>query len=216
MDLPTSFRARFRTHLAGMEFNAEAEFDDINAFARRVRENDASDHDMVLVASEIAFDLTSGTGCRKLDDESEKIFVNVLKALKVGAQHFYNERMGTYDPLNNVVTPADFGLMLPDGSLRVVWFLDEAASDFDTVYEIAKGTLQMLLELQDMVWGKATEAEYEDSIYDALEDRRIDVLFEAGLWPDTDNAFDAVSPSEQTAILEKYRLRNPLDAAVAA
>ena len=130
----------------------------------------SQEQDIELVAVLIGLQLgkPNNGGCYLMDDDSEKIFVNLLNELQLGAEHFFNERLGSYDKFNNAITPADLGIVFPDGTLRVVWKEEHAAKDFDTSLELVKGTVELLLQAQEVRYFQQTDDELETTTSPAL------------------------------------------------
>lgn len=209
MKLPTFFSLRFTTQLASMQFTAEVECADVEAAKVAFTGAHSHESEIELSAALIGLDLAKpgNRGCYLMDTESEKIFVQVLNSLKLGAEHFYNERLGSYDPLNNRVTPSDLGILFPDGSMRIVWKVEHAKADFDACLDIVKGAAELLLEAQDIPYLQVTDEELDDNDYDSVTNRRIELLFAAGLWPTSEDEFEPVAASGVVELLGSYRNR---------
>jgi hypothetical protein len=205
LNLDTFFKARFKTTLAGMEFLAEVDCDNLEELSQHCNKAAKAEQEIELIAAMIGIELNKPNGgCYLLDDESEKLLVSVMKELKVGAEHFFNERLGSYDVLNNKVTPADLGMVFPDGTIRVVWDEESATQDFDTCLTILKGVVELLIQAQDMTYFKYTEEEYEANDYESLTNRRIELLFGAGLWPADDGSFEPETPQKVQLLLTLF------------
>ena len=203
-----SFTARFQTLVAGVAFQAEVECADVAELSQQCRALYAAG-EAEMVAAMLCFDLArpDGKGCELLDEESEELMRTLWKSLKVGAEHFFNERLGSYDKFNNRITPADLGVVFPDGTMRIVWDAEGSATDFDTALGVLSGALGMLLKLQQSAYGQQTEAEAEEADYASVKARRIDALFAAGLWPSMDDNFELLSAQAAERITEEYCCR---------
>src|SRR6476661_1705301 len=111
MDLPVSFSFRFKTTLAGIDFIGEAECANQEEARAQFAKVLAQSDDIEFIAGLIYLELAKPKGgCYQLDEDSESIFVDIVKTLKLGAEHFLNESIGSYDRYTNRVTPADLGI----------------------------------------------------------------------------------------------------------
>lgn len=206
MNLPTFFSLRFKTVIAGLEFISEVDCEDTTAARAQFQAVQNQEQDIELVAVLIGLQLgkPNNGGCYLMDEDSEKIFVNLLNELQLGAEHFFNERLGSYDKFNNAVTPADLGIVFPDGTLRVVWKEEHAAKDFDTSLELVKGTVELLLQAQEVRYFQQSDDELENDDFASLASRRLELLFRAGLWPSVDGEYepDTAQTTARTLLAE--------------
>ena len=124
MNLPTFFSLRFTTLLAGMHFTAEVECANVEAAKAAFTAAHTPAQEIELSAAMIGLDLVkpNNGGCFLLDEDSTKILVQILNFLELGAEHFYNERLGSYDPLKNTVTPSDMGPVIRPHTFWCVGF----------------------------------------------------------------------------------------------
>ena len=211
-----SFTARFRTELAGVAFHAEEDCADLAELGQKYRALQSAG-DVELVAAQLCFDLSrpDGSGCDLLDEDSEQLMRTLWRSLKVGAEHFFNERLGYYDKLNNRVKPADLGVVFPDGTMRIVWDTEGSATDFDSTLTVLSAAVDMLLQLQKAPYGRQTEEELDANDFNAVRERRIEALFAAGLWPCTDDSFEPLEPQAIADITQQFCRRRAPEAAVA-
>lgn len=211
MNLPVFLSMRFKTTLAGMGFVCEADSLSLDEARAKCHEVQLQECDIELVAAQILLELSkpNSTGCYQLDEESEQLFVNILSELKVGAEHFHNERVGHYDNLNNRVAPVDFGINFPDGTIRVTWFEDEAAKDLDTTLALVKGAAEALLRAQELPYFQQTDQELNDGDIESVLNRRTELLYRAGLWPSSDNEFEPEEDFNLDKALTAYATMNP-------
>jgi hypothetical protein len=206
MDIKSFFTARFQTTIAGFPFTSEVECENTTELREACQKLHAANDSMELIAARIGLDLAKpSSGCHLFDDDSEHLYIQVLKDLGVGAEHFFNERMGWYDKFNNRVEPADMGMLFPDGALRLVWRQEESKLNFDETLRITKRALEFLLQMQEVPYLCATEDEYNENNVDGVRDRRTQALFEAGLWPDQEGEYEEVEEDRVAALLEQYR-----------
>jgi hypothetical protein len=206
MKLKTSFTLRFKAVIAGVEFLAEVDCADQIAARNKIMEMETQNQDIELVAALVFLDLArEDGGCYIMDEENVEIYGELLRDdLKVGAEHFYNESLGSYDHLMNRVTPADLGEVFPDGTMRLVWEADTAAFDFGTTVELLTRAAETLLQAQDMPYFCQGEDELDANDFEPLKERRIELMFRAGLWPSSDGSFDTQKPEAVQAMLQHY------------
>lgn len=192
MTLSNFFSLRFKSVIAGVEFVAEVDCDNVDEVSETCFKLATSNEDITLVAARIGFDLVKpdNKGCYILEAAEEGILGDVLKELKMGVEHFMNHKIGWYDVLNNNIKPVDMGIVFPDASLRVVWKEETALYDFDKSFAIVKGVISLLLAMQSIAYFQETPEEVEDGNTQSAADRRVDVLFSEGLWPASDGDFE--------------------------
>lgn len=184
MNIKTSFSLRFSMLVAGHTFLSEVECDDtsdVKTACSQLLQVPGPE----LIAALMYFDVISANGSVP-EDYIEKVFVDLCTSLQVGQEHFWNEAVGTYDPLTNRVAPYDMGAIFPDGTMRIVWREEESVFDFDTTLRILDNALWLLLRLGKLAKFQPTDDELEiaGNVYGPVYERITDVLFEAGLWPD--------------------------------
>jgi hypothetical protein len=206
MNLSTSFTLRFKAVIAGAEFISEVECADISHALTTLKTMESQHQNIELVAALTYLSLALPDGsCDLLDDESTEIYGELLRdELKVGTEHFYNECMGSYDHILNRITPADLGEVFPDGTMRLVWDKELAVFDFPTTVAMTRAAAEVLLQAQKLPYFQQTEDELEEGDVDKVKDRRVELLFAAGLWPDSDNSFKPVPPERIPELLAKY------------
>lgn len=206
MNLKTSFTLRFKTIIAGAEFLAEVECADQIAARNKIMEMQTHNQEVELVAALVFLDLACEEGgCYLMDEASLEIYSELLNDdLKIGAEHFLNECMGSYDHILNRITPADLGEVFPDGTMRLVWYADSAAFDFGTTVELLTRAAETLLQAQDMAYFGQGEDELDACDTEPMKDRRIELMYRAGLWPNSDGSFDTQKPEAVQAMLKHY------------
>lgn len=123
-----------------------------------------------------------------LDDAYEKIFETFIGLTDVednsqNVQHYMNHATGSYNRHTNRVTADDFGITFPDGSVRVMWDIDECIWLFDEAYERYSTFLTVLLEMSRHNYFNATDDELDEGDNDAAQIRKMDFLRARGLLP---------------------------------
>lgn len=203
MNLQNSFTLRFRTIIANLSFLAEVECADLADVTKTCQALSIAEGPE-LIASLMFFDTISGTTSAPRD-MALKIFAELCNALKVGQEDYWNEVVGSYDKLTNRVTPFNMGALFPDGSVRVVWDFEDSLLGFDDTLRILDNALWLLLKLQELPQFEPSEEELEEhgNCTDLVEGRITDVLFEAGLWPDSSGAF-ADEHADIREVLKKH------------
>lgn len=202
MNLNTSFTLRFRTLIANHPFLSEIECRDFSAVRIVCGQLFAVDA-LEPVAALMYFNVLDGGGGTP-DDISERIFAQVCEALKAGQEEFWNATMGSYDQWTNRVTPVSMGTVFPDGTVRIVWDEEQSVLGFDDTLRILDNALWLLLRLQKLPQLCASDEDYDNDLGEGpAEDRRINILFEAGLWPDESGAFPDVN-SDVREVLKKH------------
>jgi len=206
MNLKTSFTLRFKTLIAGAEFLAEVDCADEIAARNKIMEMVTHRQEVELVAALVFLDLAKPDGgCYIMDEESLEIYTELLNDdLKIGAEHFYNESMGSYDHIMNRITPADLGEVFPDGTMRLVWEADTAVFSFDTTVDLLKRAAEMLLQAQEMPYFCQGEDELDANDFEPMKERRIELMFRTGLWPNSDGSFNMQAPAFVQELLKHY------------
>jgi hypothetical protein len=218
IDLKCSFLMRFGARLAGLDFTAETEADDYADAVRQYERITKLSHITVernLTAAQFLFDLEKpdNGGCYLLEDESAVLLTYVLENRGLGIERYENQTMGSYDRFMNRVTAADMGMVFPDGSLRVVLNWDNARIDFQAAFIFTKTLLEVILQMQDMPYFKATEEEEDNSNASAASARMKTALFDLGLWPADDDTYKRrKSDAVLTKALSKYAKMGPATA----
>lgn len=208
MNLPTFFTLRFKTTIVDFDFTSEVECDDIDQARAAFGALHGAQVDMEMPAALIGLVLAKPKGCYMLDDCSNELLGSVLKVLRVGAEHFLNKRCGSYDPFNNSMTPADLGIVFPDGTMRLVWEEEHALFSFDETLSLVKGTVEMLLQAQEVPYFQETDDEINSYDSKSVSGRREELLFRAGLWPSEDNEFEPETEGlNAAALLAEYANR---------
>jgi hypothetical protein len=189
MNIKVSFTLRFRTFIASHAFLTEIECADV-ADVRTACSQLLEVPGPELVAALMYFDVISAAGSAP-EDYVEKVFVDLCASLKAGHEDFWNEATGSYDPLTNRVTPYNMGPLFPDGTMRIVWREEISVLGFDDTLRILDNALWLLLRLAALPKFQPTEEEEEmhGNWTGPAQDRITNVLFEAGLWPDSSGAF---------------------------
>lgn len=206
-----AFSARFEFSLCGLPAQAEDEFDSLDKVLDKLTAVQAVHPDACLEAVMLHFDLSrqDGKGYHCPDEDTQGILHDICQDLGVRAQHFYNERLAAYDPLNNSLTPLDFGMTLPDGTLKMVWRPQGSRFSIEKVAEVLTAAVNTALAVQNMRYGRETVDEFNSEVPCEMAARRIEVLFEVGAWAAQatapDEMFTPVTPQEQENILQKYR-----------
>jgi hypothetical protein len=202
-DFGIALDLRFNTKIGGHLFVGEVDCPNLEAATATCRDL-LSDDNVTLVAAQVLISTVRDGGCDILDDASNKIFQDLCKTLQVHLETFWNMKLGWYDHLNNRIEPADMGQHFPDGSLRIVWEEESAALTLDDSIRILKGATELLVEMQELPHFCATEEEFEVGTDEPAINRRIDVLFAAGCWPDEDSCFDEEAFEKRATVLEPY------------
>lgn len=202
-----TFSARFDIPICDMRAQAEDDFDTLGQVLSKLAQLQAVSPATVLSAVMIHFSLEKqgGSSWHSVDETSSELLEDVCKELGVKAQHFFNHRMASYDNLNNTLTPLDFGLSLPDGTLKIVWRPHESSYSLEELMAPLTAAVNGVLAVQHMAYGRETIDELNGETPCKMMDRRIEVLYELGGWPSDDNTFEKVSPAQQTQVLAKYR-----------
>lgn len=206
MNLKTSFTLRFKAVIAGVEFLAEVECADEIAARNKVMEMGTQCPEVELVAALVFLDLAKDDrGCYIMDEANIEIYTELLNAdLKIGAEHFYNEGMGSYDHIMNRITPADLGEVFPDGTMRLVWEKGTAAFSFETSVDILKRAAETLLQAQDMPYFCEGEDELDVGDSEPMKERRVELMHRAGLWANSDGTFSRQASGVVQALLKHY------------
>jgi len=206
MNLKTSFVLRFKATIAGAEFLAEVDCADMAEASRKITEMMSQSQDVELVAALTYLDLgKENGGCYLLDEESLEIYSELLNDdLKIGAEHFYNETVGSYDHISNRITPADLGEVFPDGTMRLVWEADTAVFSFFASVDILKRAAETLLQAQEMAYFCYSEDELDEGDSEPLKDRRIELMHRAGLWPNSDGSFGMLPSDAVQELFKQY------------
>lgn len=123
-----------------------------------------------------------------LNDAYEEIFETFIGLTDVednsqNVQHYMNHATGSYNRLMNRVTPDDFGITFPDGSVRVMWDIDECIWLFDEAYERYSTFLTVLLEMSRHNYFNATDDELDEADYEGEQARKMGFLSAQGLLP---------------------------------
>lgn len=192
LHIPATYRLNVLHEVKGIKFYAELAYDTPAEVTAAFSKLDEAGMEVSLEDAEITLDLSRKDvdgkymGCYQLDDESNQLLAVICKELVVDAQSFLNERMGSYDPLNNRITPADLGNIFPDGTMRIFWHEENSRYSFDTALTTLQSAIGFLIQLEAMPLFQATPEEYEDSVYTGILRRRTAALFAAGFWPEED------------------------------
>lgn len=206
LQAPT-FSARFAVPLCGLTSLAEGEFDSVKQVQEKLAQLRAVSAQSQLEAVMVHFDLkkTNGTEYHRVDDGTAELIEATCKELGVSVQHYFNERLAAYDEVNNSLTPRDFGISLPDGSIKIVWFQDRCAHAIEHVVKVLSLTVNSALAVQNMTFGRETIDEFNGDTPSRMMERRRQVLFEVGGWPSSDDMFNVVSFAKCERVLAKYR-----------
>ena len=206
MNLPNFFTLRFKKVIAGTDFLAEVDCDNLGEVFEKSFRLQQEVPGTSLSAALIGFHLgkLDGKGVHLLDAESEELFADVLTELHMGAEHYYNERTGAPDRYTNRVKPSDLGVFFPDGSLRVVWEKEHALLDLDASVDIVRKTLELLLRVQAIPYFRQTAEEIDNNDVDSVIARRLELLLKAGLWPTDAGKFDPELDITIRVLLHRY------------
>jgi hypothetical protein len=163
-----------------------------------------SNENVSLVAALVYISTVRAGGCDVLDDASQKIFQDLCQNLRMQPETFWNWSIGSYDSHTNRIEPADLGNHFPDGTMRVVWEQCNAVLTLDDAIRVLKGATELLVEMQELPHFCATEEEFDVGTDEPAINRRIDVLFAAGCWPDEHSCFDEEAFEKRATVLEPY------------
>lgn len=133
---------------------------------------------------------SSGT-CEALKDTYEEIFETFVGLSdktegNQNVQRYLNYVTGGYDRFMNRVTPSDFGITFPDGSIRVMWDADDCIWNFDEAYKRFGTFLTVLMEMSRHNYFNATDGELDSGESVAEFNRKMDFLRTHGLLPSED------------------------------
>lgn len=198
MTIEISYLFRFQTRLANQRFLTEVPCENLAEAKAIFAEMAAETLDIELTAAMLYFQLLSAQaqGNNLPDETSLEILTELCAEIGVCEEEFWNASIGSFDPITNRVTPVNLGTVFPDGTYRVMWDTEKSTQGFDDALRILTGALLLLSALQGLDRFNATDDEIEANDRSSFKARRVSVLFEAGLWPDSDSQF----PEDSVAV----------------
>jgi hypothetical protein len=200
MHLHTFFTLRFQALIAGIEFDAEVECANSSEARDTLDDLGTSRPRAKLQAALVDISLASqrGNDCYQLDYESRQIYAELMRDyLRVGPEHFYHAGLTPDDYSRNRTTLDAMSATSHVGTLRFSWEKGVAALDFDLTVEYARQAVEALLQIQQVPHFRRIAAQSasaftdESQLWDdedavAVQVRRTEFLYAAGLWPAED------------------------------
>lgn len=196
---PCQFETIWTLYVKNFEFKTQIDGDSLTALQAAAdalidtKRNVAPHCHLQLTRAEMCFStFHEPTGvCDALEGDYEEIFESFvgLSDTVEGAQnvqHYLNYITGGYDRVMNRVTPSDFGITFPDGSVRVMWDEDECIWGFDEAYTRFGTFLTVLMEMSRHNYFNATDDELNSGESMAEHNRKMDFLRTHGLLPNDD------------------------------
>ncbi|MCC5611032.1 hypothetical protein LC612_30850 [Nostoc sp. CHAB 5834] len=190
MNLNCNFLSRFKTTIAGMDFYAEHHSNNYDEYLSSLKAAQQATASPELSAVLIYLDMSQpdGNSAYQLDDASNELLDELCEDAGLDREPWINETMGSYDRINNRVNAVDMGAVFPDWSMRFIWSADKSKGTVDFALSLVRGAVELLLKAQELPEFKATEDQEDEGDYEPVKARRVQALFQAGLWACQDAA----------------------------